>query len=153
MPESRLQTVQASFRAEISPILGYQLPGGIIMQLQGETMLPLQKKEGRKSTHPWQPTKLNGWNSAICSNIWQTIKAQPDPAHEHRQYQTSTMCHAATKLRCLCKLSISTPLPRHAARRCPGSVTTAGHCASSSGKLQSRHHVRTGARCMLSGLC
>ena len=28
----------------------------------------LDRKEGRKFTHPWQPTRLNGWNS-VCASI------------------------------------------------------------------------------------
>ena len=26
------------------------------------------RKEGRKFTHPWQPTRLNGWNSVCLSS-------------------------------------------------------------------------------------
>ena len=28
---------------------------------------PIARKEGRKLSHPWQPTRLNGWNSPIAS--------------------------------------------------------------------------------------
>ena len=29
--------------------------------------MPL-RKEGRKFTHPWQPTRLHGWNSVCLSS-------------------------------------------------------------------------------------
>ena len=41
----------------------YQDTGGAM-----ETLILQERKEGRKFTHPWQPTRLNGWNSVCLSS-------------------------------------------------------------------------------------
>ena len=40
------------------------------------------RKEGRKCTHPWQPTRLNGWNR-VCLSSARHVKASNDVPADH----------------------------------------------------------------------
>ena len=40
-------------------------------------------QEGRKFTHPWQPTRLNGWNKVCPSSAGHSINAGNDVSADH----------------------------------------------------------------------
>ena len=61
------------------------------------------QKEGRKFTHPWQPTKLNGWTSVCVSVARHCVKASyivPDQRCIHRSAgaeELASSSHPASK--------------------------------------------------------
>ena len=42
-----------------------------------------RRQEGRKFTHPWQPTRLNGWNSVYLSSARHSMEASNDVPANH----------------------------------------------------------------------